>query len=292
MDGLTFLRIVSQTSRTPVIVLTSYGRPENALAALDAGARDFVVKPASRNDERALGQQLTERVRALARALRCAPAEGPAVPAVPVPRDVELVVVGSSTGGPRALRELVGRLATRPRLPVVIAQHMPPRFTAAFAERLARIGGIDVAEAVDGASLRQGQVRLGPGGFDVTVERSGGALRTRVREATDTARSTPSVDALFRSAAATCGGQVLGLVLTGMGRDGAAGALALRDANAPLWTESPSTAAIDGMPVAAARSHGSAAVAPLDVLGQAWTRLLDPGAPGDDQEGGEPGSGD
>jgi two-component system chemotaxis response regulator CheB len=281
MDGLTFLRIVAHTSATPVIVLTSHGRPENALAALDAGAREFVIKPDTADELRVLGEQLLPAIRALATSARRAQPVRAREADVVLPAGIELVVIGSSTGGPSALRELVGGFARRPSLPVVIAQHMPPRFTSAFAERLARVGGCDVAEAVDGAALAPGQVRVGPGGLNVFVERDGSMLRTRLGTPASHARWTPSVDELLSSAAGACGAGVLGIVLTGMGRDGAVGARALRDAGAPLWTESPSTAAIDGMPVAAARSHGAATVASLDVLGHALTRLLDAAPAGD-----------
>jgi two-component system chemotaxis response regulator CheB len=274
MDGLTFLRIVAQTSMTPVIILTSHGEPENALSSLDAGARDFVVKPATPDEMRGLGEQLLARIRALTTTARRARPPRPPEPDVPVPTGTELVVIGASTGGPRALRELVGRFPRRARVPVVIAQHMPPRFTAAFAERLARLGSLDVGEAVDGAMLVPGQVRSGPGGLDVVIERVDGGLRTRLRTPTSTARWTPSVDELLTSAAKACGAGALGVVLTGMGRDGEAGARALREVGAPLWTESAATAAIEGMPVAAARGHGNASVAPLDVLGHALARLL------------------
>jgi two-component system chemotaxis response regulator CheB len=291
MDGLTFLRIVAQTSATPVIVLTSHGRPENALAALDAGAREFVIKPSQPEELRSLAEQLLAAIRALTVARRRDRQPDGAERAnnelvdVGIPASTELVVIGTSTGGPRALRELVGHVTCAPRIPIVIAQHMPPRFTGAFAERLARLGGLDIAEATDGATLAPGQIRIGPGGVDVVVERAGGGLRTRLRAPPTSARWTPSVDELFVSAAAACGDRVLGIVLTGMGRDGSDGARALRDVGAALWTESPTTAAIEGMPASAARSHGRASVAPLDVLGQALQRLLKVEVPRDASSG-------
>lgn len=279
MDGFTFIRVISHKSAVPVIVVTSDARPEAALQALDLGARDFVVKPGTRPGAlRSLGPSLVAKVRALAservrRVTWTPPAEVPDVSAR------ELVVIGASTGGPSALRDLLSALPRAPLAPVVIAQHMPERFTAAFAERLTRATGLDVAEARDGEALTPGVVRVAPGGKNTEVSRVGAGLIARVLEPAADDRYLPSVDRLFASAAGAVGSRALGVVLTGMGKDGERGAAALRDVDAPLWAESRATAVIDGMPAAAARAHGRATRLPLDELAALFARVVSPPLP-------------
>lgn len=274
MDGFTFIRVLTHKSPVPIIVVTSDARPEAALQALDLGARDFVVKPGTRPGElRTLGPTLVAKVRALAhegvRAATWTP-----TPDVPSVSRRELVVVGASTGGPSALRDLVSVLSGDSFAPILIAQHMPERFTAAFADRLRRASGLDVTEAKDGEPLRPGIVRVAPGGKNLEVVRVSGGFTTRVLSGAAEDRYLPSVDRLFVSAAEALGNRILGIVLTGMGRDGEAGAAALASVEAPLWAESRATAVIDGMPAAAARAHGRATRLPLDELAALFARVV------------------
>lgn len=278
MDGFTFMRILQKTRATPIIVVTSDARPEAAIMALELGARDFVVKATRSGDMKQLASQLLTRVRALAGARDHSPPVWSTSDEVPLPMDVGAVVIGASTGGPRALRDIVARLKTPPRVPVLIVQHMPPRFTEAFAGRLKKTSGLDVREAADGDVVRAGEIRVAPGGRHLTitsVDHATGALRVALTSSTTTDRWVPGVNVLFHSAAQTLGRRVLGVVLTGMGKDGAEGARALADVGAPLWTESPLTAAIDGMPTAAAQAHGQSQPLPLDHLAVCLGRLLD-----------------
>jgi len=273
IDGFTFLRILAQQRPTAVVVVTSDARPESALLALDLGARDFVVKPAGGPASLAsLGEALAQKVHALAgEAAR--PREMPAEQVVEIPDAISLVVIGASTGGPRALRDVVGAFPSVVRVPVVVAQHMPPRFTTAFAARLARHTGHDVREARDGELLAPGAIRVVPGGLHGTVRRSDDQLAIALTAPTSSERHVPSVDRLLSSAATLRAG-VLGVVLTGMGKDGAVGAAAFAEAGLPLWVESPSTAVIDGMPVAAERAHGRAIALPLDELARHLARVV------------------
>lgn len=277
MDGFTFLRILQKTRATPVIVITSDARPEAAIMALELGARDFVVKPSRPGEMRMLQSQLVTRVRALTAASnRATPTWGVPVD-VSLPAGVRAVLLGASTGGPRALRDIVARLRQPPRLPVLIAQHMPARFTEAFADRLCKTSGLDVREARHGDVVTAGQIRVAPGGKHMGISSFGPqGLQLALSEPVPADRWVPSVDVLLRTGAAHLGADVLGIVLTGMGKDGGDGAKALRDVNAPLWTESPLTAAIDGMPLAASQSHGAAQRLPLDELAAMLARLLDP----------------
>lgn len=275
MDGFTFLRILQKTRATPVIVITSDTRPEAAMMALELGARDFVVKPARHGELRRHRSQLLTRVGALAAARRRStpPWTAPSTD-LELPTATELVVIGASTGGPRALRDIIGRLR-HPRLPILIAQHMPPGFTEAFANRLRKTSGLDVAEARDGEIVTGGMVRIAPGGSHLrVVARTTVGPRVGLEAPTGRERWIPSVDHLLESAVGAYGENVLGVVLTGMGRDGADGAALLDGAGAPLWTESPLTAAIDGMPLAAAQAHRDPKRLPLDELANHLEALL------------------
>ncbi len=282
MDGFTFLRILQKTRNTPVIVITSDARPESALLALELGARDFVVKPPRPIDIKGMKAQLLARVRVLAAQRARVPPTWSPPAEVGVPTATSLVVIGCSTGGPRALRDMLSRLKAPMKAPILVAQHMPPRFTEAFAERLAKSTLLDVAEGKHGEVVHPGQVRIAPGGCHMHVEEANpaggpGRFRLRLSEMQQADRWVPSVDHLFISAAKVAGDKLLAIVLTGMGRDGVEGARAVRAAGAPMWTESPLTAAIDGMPLAASAAHGAADRIPLDEMANLLAKALDCG---------------
>jgi two-component system chemotaxis response regulator CheB len=274
MDGFTFIRVLSHRKSTPVIVVTSDARPEAALQALELGARDFVVKPGpDARDLLRLERTLVGKVRGLAAERAKKPMWTPP-PDVPQVAERSLVVVGASTGGPTALKDVLRSLPPSGFSPVLIAQHMPARFTTAFAARLRRTTGLDVAEATDGERVMPSTVRVGPGGKHLEVEGSGDDMVLRLREPDEEDRYVPSVDRLFETAAAAAGSGLLGVVLTGMGKDGTEGASKLAGAGAPLWAESRSTAVIHGMPTSAAKAHGAALQLPLDELALLFGRVV------------------
>jgi two-component system chemotaxis response regulator CheB len=281
MDGFTFIRLLQSQRPTPIIVVTSDARPEAALQALDLGARDFVVKPSGAlEDLRQLGPTLIAKINALTARDRAPEPVWVPPPEVDVPAATPgLVAIGASTGGPGAVRDIFGQFLRAPLCPIVIAQHMPARFTEAFADRLARSTGFDVREATHGETLNPGAVRVAPGGRHLEVTRVRGLLVCEIHDKRQEERWAPSVDRLLSSCVDACGSDLLGVVLTGMGRDGAEGALKLGRAGAPLWCESPATAVIDGMPDAAAESHGRAARLPLDHLAQLVAMASGAGAP-------------
>ena len=160
-------------------------------------------------------------------------------------------MVGASTGGPRALAELLPVLPAAFAAGIVVAQHMPAGFTGTLAERLDRRAGLRVSEAADGAPVLPGRALIAPGGKQIRLERgSDGALRVRVWEEPGLLHR-PSVDLLFESAAKVAGRRAVGVILTGMGNDGAAGLARIREAGGRALTESAETAVIDGMPAAA-----------------------------------------
>ena len=260
MDGFTFLRLLAKNFPTPVIMVTSNARPEAALQSLELGARDFVVKPSRQAaGMRVIGAEVAARIFALLQSSVDLHADLDDCPSDPVHDcSTTLVALGASTGGPRAVREILGAVTASNHPPIVIAQHMPEGFTQAFADRLAKATGHDVAEARDDEWLRPGAIRIAPGGAHLEVSAEGRGFRTRIFPAAGDERHVPSVDRLLESAAAAGREHTLGIVLTGMGRDGAVGAKALALVGAPLWCESAATATINGMPQAAAGAHPNA----------------------------------
>lgn len=311
MDGFTFLRIVMQSNPVPVIVVSSRKEDRSVFRALELGAVDFIGKPEAKKassvtsiiDEliykiENIAEVRMEKVRfpgAELRVPRRVP-PGVAVPRFPEPPPVrvrapagraermgpvELVVIGASTGGPSAIQQVLQNWPPEITAPVVIAQHMPPGFTRHFAERLGRLTGMDVAEGTDGETLRPGSFRVAPGGSDILVHRAGArGYRTEIAAPEGSQGFVPNVDRLFLSAARICaGGRAAGIVLTGMGNDGAKGAAALHDAGSPVIAESETTAVVYGMPREAARTGKTDAVVPLDQIPAALRALAIPGRP-------------
>lgn len=272
MDGFTFLRLVMARQPTPVLVVSGRGAKTDVFKALELGALDFIVKPSTTvSTELANIRQALEEKVAMVRQLRPLHAasrdrEATAtglirLPQVdgsrPAPEDVmprRVVVIGASTGGPPALVEVFSRLPSDLPASIVIAQHMPERFTKTFADRLERLGGVRVAELEDREPLRAGRAVVCPGGRCVEVQQkgSGGWARAVAPDADD--RYVPSVDRLFRTAAAAYGTRVIGVILTGMGDDGTKGAEAVKRAGGTVLAESEQTAAIWGMPGSAERA--------------------------------------
>jgi two-component system chemotaxis response regulator CheB len=270
LDGFALLRLLMARAPTPVVVTSSYAHPSDSLQALELGAVDFVAKPSISHaaELAAYGAELREKVRAASQAR---PRE-PATRATPEPA-LRVVGIGASTGGPPAIQQLLTTWTDAPGLCVLIAQHMPAPFTRAFAERLDRLGGLSVAEAHEGAPVRPGRVWVAPGGRHLEVERGRrGALQLRLVSSGPGERHVPSVDRLFSSMAAALGSRALGLVLTGMGQDGARGTRALAQVGAEVWAESEDSAVVHGMPAEAIATGGVSRVLPLAGLGSAVRR--------------------
>ncbi|MGC3996192.1 MAG: chemotaxis-specific protein-glutamate methyltransferase CheB [Anaeromyxobacter sp.] len=256
MDGFTFLRLLMARCPTPVLVVSSNPREQDVFKALDLGALDFLAKPAVGGAPEDFREELLDKVETL-RQLRLEHL-GPPRPAGPLaavrPEQLRVAVLGASTGGPHTLRQL---LATLPRdlpLALVVAQHMPERFTATFAERLARTTSFTAKEAESGDLVVPGRVLVAPGGRHLELVRGPDGVRAEVRPA-DPGRSgsryAPSVDRLLASAAAALGPRACGVVLTGMGQDGAEGILAVKRAGGLTLAESSASAVVYGMPQSA-----------------------------------------
>ena len=185
------------------------------------------------------------------------------------PPDIDgVLLIGASTGGPRALRKTLRTLAMECPWPIAVVQHMPPRFTKEFALRLSRKLDMDIREAADGAPLVPGRVLIAPGGFHMTIAKNtrdeGPIIRLRHPSPQD--RYVPSVDRLFASAPKVFGSQVVAMVLTGMGSDGTEGARAIRYAGGKVLAEDRSTAVVFGMPQKAIQSGVVDVIAPLDTI--------------------------
>ncbi|NNU79190.1 chemotaxis response regulator protein-glutamate methylesterase [Halovulum dunhuangense] len=263
MNGIEFLKKIMELRPTPVIMvstLTAAGT-EVSLAALQIGAIDAIPKPSGREEVARFGRALRESVllarmawpRGQGAATKSAPADSnPPLAALRSRRIArpELIAIGASTGGVAALSELLAMLP--PTLPpVVVTQHMPPMFTERFAGRLDALLPHAVSQAVPGEVLAPGQIRIAPGDMHLTVARAGGRLVTRLDGSGPISGHRPSVDVLFNSVATAVGGRALGVILTGMGRDGAAGMRALHNTGAWCIGQSQESCVVYGMPRAA-----------------------------------------
>jgi two-component system, chemotaxis family, protein-glutamate methylesterase/glutaminase len=279
MSGIAFLEKIMTLRPTPVVMVSSLTRrgTETALEALEIGAVDAIPKPDGPEAARAWGALLRQvvrgaagaRVQRRAAAIPPRPAPQSAVRSAPHPaiRPVgrRLVAIGASTGGVGAIGQLFQGLPPG-LVPIVIAQHMPPGYTERFARRLAAETGQDVAEARDGEPLAPGMVRIAPGDRHLTVERAGTGLRTRLGGTELVSGHCPSVDRLFHSVAEAAAAAALGVILTGMGRDGADGLLAMRRIGAPCLGQSAESCVVYGMPKAAMAAGAVAEELPLGPL--------------------------
>lgn len=274
MDGYTFLRLLMARQPAPVVVISSLGRKSDVFKALEFGALDFVPKPEGGAPIEDLRAALVEKCRTV-RALRVEnlPAGGAAPPApgprAPLTEPAGVVAIGASTGGPQAVQRLLALLPAQLSAAVVLAQHMPERFTAAFADRLARTTPFSVREAETGDVVSAGRVLVAPGGRDLEVVRGAdGTLRAAVEAPAlaATRGACPSVDRLFGSVARAVGRRSCGVVLTGMGQDGRAGIAEIKRAGGLTLAESQETAVVYGMPQAAVETGAVDAALPLPGL--------------------------
>jgi two-component system chemotaxis response regulator CheB len=272
MDGLTFLRLLMESRPMPVIVMSSLTQrgSEYALEALQLGAVDVLGKPAGSFSFGDLGPRLVDCVRSAAGA-RVAPARHataaplPAAPArPPAPADPRaLILLGASTGGTEALREILAALPDG-LPPIAIVQHIPATFSRTFADRLNQLCAFEVREAVDGDILRPGLALIAPGNFHLLLQRRGTGYAARVVTGPQVWHQRPAVDLLFKSAV-ECGAapHALAGVLTGMGKDGAEGLKLLRDKGAATFAQDEATSVVYGMPKAAFENGAAREVLPL-----------------------------
>ena len=293
MDGITAVRRIMQQRPTPVLMVSSLTR-EGARAtfeALEAGAVDFLPKniEAFARDRDEAGRRLREKVIQIARHGARRPHPGATTPRradeEPVgaspptrvrlsPRQYRVLAIGCSTGGPVALQQVLSGLPGRFPVPILIVQHMPAAFTPDFAERLDRLGSVRVTEARNGDRLEAGHAYLAPGGRQMLVESRGAGLELRVIEGDPSLIYRPSVDVTFASLARAGVGEVLALVMTGMGADGREGARLLKEKGATVWAQDEATSTIFGMPGAIVRAGLADQVLPLPEIAPALRQAI------------------
>lgn len=282
MDGFTFLRLLMARQPTPVVIISSHSRKADVFKALELGALDFVAKPEADAPLSTMRADLIAKISTV-RALRLenlgtnlAAAEramSTAAPASPF----RIVAIGASTGGPPALQRLITALPSGLPLAVVVAQHMPERFTRTFAGRLAKLVPFSVSEAEEGDLVVPGRVLVAPGGKHLVLEReaNGAAIRARIIEPGTVASGPycPSIDLLFRSVAEIFTDRACGVVLTGMGSDGRVGIEAIKAAGGLTVVESEKTAVVYGMPQEAVATGHVDEQLPLDGIAQRLIRF-------------------
>jgi len=289
MDGITAVKKIMQTNPLPILMFSSLTTDgaQATLNALEAGAVDFLPKRMEdiSQDREVAKRQLCARVRLIsARGLKKAdtptgarPVLKKTEPSLAKPsmltrtrrRGYRLVVLGTSTGGPVALQKVLTNLPATFPLPILLVQHMPASFTPAFAERLNKLSGISIKEACDGDHLQKGWAYLAPGGKQMLVDDQRGSQVIRIIESPPDQTYKPSVDITFGSAAKLFAGDVLAVVMTGMGADGREGAKMLKNNGSTVWAQDKETSVIYGMPAAIAEAGLADNILALDAIASA-----------------------
>jgi two-component system chemotaxis response regulator CheB len=282
MDGLAFLEKVMTLRPMPVVMVSSLTErgADVTLRAMELGAVDIFCKPGNITEGgmAAIAHELIEKVKAAAaakvrpltdRGVR--PATKLAVTQIYKSTD-RLVAIGSSTGGVEALRDIVTMLPPDSP-PIVVTQHIPPRFSASLAARLNGMSAVRIKEAEDGERIVAGHVFIAPGDRHMAVRRSGASLVISTFDGPLTSGHRPSVDVLFHSVADACGSNAVGVILTGMGRDGAEGMLHMRQAGASTLGEDESSCVVYGMPKAARDLGGVERELPLSRIADEVLKL-------------------
>ena len=262
MDGFTLLRILTTRYSVPVIVISALSGADKVFKALELGALDFVAKPSSsastdllliRDDlQQKVLQIVSHKPKDMRRGSQQAAGEGRIVtprPASSAEQSViDMVAIGSSTGGPPALQNIFSAFDRKFPFAVVVSQHMPAGFTRAFADRLNRTSPFDIKEAEDGDLVSPGRVLIAPGGMNMNFEVCGGQVTVRIVPPTSSDRYVPSVDAMLESCAGIYRKRMIALILTGMGNDGSKGIRAVHDQGGYIMAESEETSVVYGMP--------------------------------------------
>lgn len=276
MDGLTFLEKLMRAHPMPVVMISSLTERgcETTLRALELGAVDFVSKPKVdvADGTVQMAAEILEKVKAAAAAkLGAVRKKAPLAPAPKLATQAlartthQVIAIGASTGGTEALREVLEPLP--PDAPgIVMVQHMPEKFTHSFAARLDSLCRVRVKEAEDGDRILPGHVLLAPGNYHMEVLRSGADYRVRVYSGEPVNRHRPSVDVLFRSCARYLGSNAVGVILTGMGADGAHGLLEMRQAGARTIAQDEASCVVFGMPKEAIALGAAEETLPLNQI--------------------------
>ncbi len=283
MDGITFLRKLMKYFPLPVIIVSSLTRAGGAIAmeAMDIGAVEVICKPGSAYSVGDMSVQLAEKIRAAARinikTMRANAAAHPQTvkrPTLAITKTTnKIIAIGSSTGGTEALKQVLPLLpASSPG--VLVVQHMPPHFTTQFAARLNDLCQIRVKEAADGDSVIPGTCLLAPGNFHMVLRRSGARYYVNVKTGPLVCHQRPAADVLFNSVAAYAGKNAIGVIMTGMGRDGATGMLKMKEAGAMNVAQNEKTCVVFGMPKEAIAAGGVDKIVPLEQITETVINML------------------
>lgn len=277
MDGLTFLEKLMKYYPLPVIIVSSLAKEgcEVALRALELGAVEVMAKPGAAYTVQDLSEQLIEKVKAasgIKRFERLLHKRELAANGAPIKKTFfrttnKIVAIGASTGGTEAIKEVLTGLPVEIP-PVLVVQHMPEHFTRAFAERLNALCKFEVKEAEDGDLATPGKVLLAPGNRHMVLKRSGTQYYVEIKNGPLVYHQRPSVEVLFTSVAQTAGPNAVGVIMTGMGKDGATGLLEMKNAGAFTIAQDEETSVVYGMPKEAAAIGAVNIIAPLDKIPQ------------------------
>ncbi len=285
MDGLTALRRIMDETPRPVLMVSSLTRDgaEATVKAMEAGAVGFLPKQRSRVSLKIteIEDDLVQRIKSAARsntrvlqrrfgalAKRCN--DGEAF----VFRHAQLIAIGVSTGGPFALQRVIPTLPADLPVPVAIVQHMPPHFTRSLANRLDANSALDVVEAEDGMPLEAGTVAIAPGGHHMVFRSGAQATIVKTPEEPEDTLHRPSVDVMMTSASEHFNGRVLGLIMTGMGKDGLNGAAAIKERGGRIMAQDEESSVVYGMPRAVAEAGVTDCVLPMEKLGPALSKAV------------------
>ncbi len=282
MDGITFLRKLMKYHPLPVVVVSALTPRGSAMSleALEIGAVDVVPKPGGSYTVGDISQELAQKIRIAARANvrgrmeeRQGEAETYAPSASLKETSNKVIAIGASTGGTEALKKILTRMP--PNAPgIVVVQHMPANFTTAFAKRLDDACAVKVKEAEDNDSVTPGRVLIAPGNYHMILRRSGARYYVEVKDGPMVHHQRPSVDILFRSTARYAGANAVGVILTGMGADGAQGLLEMRQAGARTLGQDEESCVVYGMPKEAARLGAVEKELPLNAIAEEILRMV------------------
>lgn len=281
MDGFTLLRILTNRFSLPVIVISALSGADKVFRALELGALDFVPKPSSNAsvDLLSIKEDLLKKVLqvlAIKPGSRARTSSDQLLPertaakseegraGVGLQHTIDLVAIGSSTGGPPALQQILSSFSQKYPFAIVVSQHMPAGFTKAFADRLNRSSHFDVKEAEDGDLVLPGRVLIAPGGNNMVFEVCGGQVTARIVAPSESDRYIPSVDVMLQSCAGIYRKRVAAVILTGMGNDGSKGIRTIKEQGGYVIAESEETAVVYGMPREAVATGVVDRVVPLD----------------------------
>ncbi len=284
MDGITFLRKLMKYYPIPTIIVSSLTRKnsEMVLEALEAGAVEVLAKPGGSYSVGDMSVQLVEKIRAASRVkllpsqlyskIKAAPKKEVSTLALKKTTH-KIIAIGASTGGTEALKTVLTQMpADSPG--IVIVQHMPPKFTASFAERLDSLCSIEVREAKNGDGVIPGLALIAPGNFHMVLKRSGARYYVEIKDGPLVCYQRPSVDVLFHSVARYAGKNAVGVIMTGMGKDGARGLLEMHKAGAKTIAQDEETCVVFGMPKEAIKLGAVDFVVPLTEIPRTILKVL------------------